>query len=129
MALPTPVLSDGDIVEVQSGSYESARLIWNSWGQDPIKAAVLQSVLSCPVIVRYLAFEYRTVFSRALGQNRVCALNYSLLKGEGVHYLNVFRIPIKLMTSSLPCTDLLASGGQLLAISMFNRKTVPGYTN
>ena len=51
-----------------------------------------------------------------------CVPFISLLKGEEVHYLNVFRIPKKFIVSSLPCTTILAPGGQLLSISMFNRK-------
>ena len=101
MALPTPVLSDGDIVQVQSRSYKSAKMIWNTWSQDPIKAAVLQSVVPCQVIMHSSFFEYRNIFSRALGQHRVCPLHYSSLKREEVHYLNVFRIPQQLMICSL----------------------------
>ena len=71
MALPTPVLSDDDIVEVQSSSDESARLIWNTWSQDPIKAGVLRSILSCQVDIRYFFEDFRHIFSWALGQNRV----------------------------------------------------------
>ena len=72
MALPTPVLSDGDIVEGQNSSDEFARLIWNIWSQDPIKAAVLQSVLSCQVDLHHSFYDFRSIFSRALGQDRVC---------------------------------------------------------
>ena len=102
MALPTPVLSDGDIVEVQGSSDESARLIWNTWSQDPIKAAVLQAILLCLPNVIYDSFFGFSVFSVALGQNRVCPLYYSLLKGEEVYYLNVFRITTKFVISSIP---------------------------
>ena len=85
MSLPTPVLSDGDIVEVQSISDESARLIWNTWSQDPIKAVVLQAILSCPFDGPRHSSSSRRIFSMALGQNRVCPLHYSLLKGEESH--------------------------------------------
>ena len=89
MALPTPVLSDGDIVEIEGPySYESARLIWNNWSQDPIKAAVLQAMLSC-FIIRYYSYDFRWAVSMGLGQNKVYPLHCSLLKGEEVHYLNV----------------------------------------
>ena len=101
-ALPTPVLSDGDIVEVQSTSYVSVRLTWDAWCQDPIKAAVLRAVLSCQSrIVRHSEHFHRTL-SVALGQKKVCPLHYSLLKEEGVHYLNGFRIAKEFMVSSLP---------------------------
>ena len=119
--------SGGDIVEVRGSSDESARLIWNTWSQDPIKAAVLQAILLCLSNVFY--YSVYGIFSVALGQYRVCPLYYSLLKGEEVYYPNIFRIATKFMISSLPWTDILAPGGQLLAISMFNRKTVPGYAN
>ena len=103
MALPTPVLSDGDSVEVEGRSYESARLIWNTWSQDPIKAAVLQAMLLClSNVSHYSFFNFGSLISVALGQNRVCPLYYSLLKGEEVYYPNVFRIPAKFMISSLP---------------------------
>ena len=72
MALPTPVLSDGDIVEVRGISDESARLIWNTWSQDPIKAAVLQAILlSLSNVFEYSIYGLSN-FSVALGQNRVC---------------------------------------------------------
>ena len=90
MALPTPVLSDGDIVEVQSSSAESARLIRNTWSQDPIKAAVLEAII--PWVALH-SRNYRRTLSVALGQHKVCPLHHSLLKEEGVHYPNVFRIP------------------------------------
>ena len=101
MSLPTPVLSDGDIVEVRDSSEESARLIWNTWSQDPIKAAVLQAILPCLSNVIYKSVFDFDIFSLALGQNRVCPLYYSLLKGEEVYYLNVFRITTKFVISSL----------------------------
>ena len=101
MALPTPVLSDGDIVEVHRSSDESARLIWNTWSQDPTKVAVLQSILSCHARVLHYK-DFHVVASVALGQKMVCPVHYSLLKGEEVHYLNVFRIPQKFMISSRP---------------------------
>ena len=75
MALPTPVLSDGDIVKVEGRSYESASLIWNTWSQDPIKAAVLQATLSCPLDPRYDLLPFRWIISVALGQNRVCPIH------------------------------------------------------
>ena len=103
MALPTSVLSDGDIVEVRGSSEESARLIWNTWSQDPIKAAVLQAMLLClSNVPHYSFFNFGSLFSVALGQNRVCPLSYSLLKGEEVYYSNVFRIPTKFMITSEP---------------------------
>ena len=46
MALPTPVLSDSDIVEVQGTPFTTAKLFWNAWSQDPIKDAVLRAILS-----------------------------------------------------------------------------------
>ena len=125
MALPTPVLSDGDIVEVQSTPpvlsdsdivevqstpFTSAKLFWNAWSQDPIKDAILRAILSRQSrIVWYPGTFCRTV-SVALGHNRVRPLHYSLLKEEGVHYLNVFRIPKRLLMSSLPWIHILASG-------------------
>ena len=101
MALPTPVLSDGDIVEVHSSSYESARLIWNTWSQDPIKAAVLQAIFSYRIYSLYdpsSVGDFLRIFAVALGQNRVCPLHYSSLE---VDYLNDFRIPRKLRITSL----------------------------
>ena len=88
-----PVLSDGDILEVEGISYKSAKLIWNTWSQDPIKAAVLQAILSCQVGLFLYHRDFRVVSAVALGQNRVCSLPYSLLE---VDYPNVFRIPRKL---------------------------------
>ena len=103
MALPTPVLSDGDIVEVWGSSEESPRLIWNTWSQDPIKAAVLQAILLCLSNLDFYSFSnFGSLFSVALGQKRVCPLYYSLLKGEEVYYPNIFRIPAKFMITSLP---------------------------
>ena len=75
MALPTPVLSDGDIVEVQSSSYESARLIWNTWNQDPTKAVLLRAIVSCQSYLRYNPANFRRILSVALGQSRVCSLH------------------------------------------------------
>ena len=77
MAIPTPVLSDDDIVEVRNSSYGSARLIWNTWSQDPIKSVVLQAVLSCQSRLNYYREDFCGVISLALGQNRVCSLYYS----------------------------------------------------
>ena len=91
MALPTPVLSDGDIVEVQSGSYESARLIWNTWSQDPIKAVVLQAILSFQFNLIHSLSIYRRIFSVALSQNKVYPLYYSLSNGAEVYYPNVLE--------------------------------------
>ena len=74
MALPTPVLSDDNIVEIEDfHSIESARLIWNNWNQDPIKAAVLQALLLC-VSARPYSYFYWCA-SVSLGQNRVCSLH------------------------------------------------------
>jgi hypothetical protein len=67
MAIPKPVLSDSDIVEVRSSSFESASLIWNTWGQDPIKVAVLQAIL--PKVG--VSGHFRAVISVALCQIRV----------------------------------------------------------
>ena len=75
MALPTPVLSDGDIVGGWGSSEESARLIWNTWSQDPIKAAVLPAILLClSNVSHYSVFDLGILFSVALGQYRVCPL-------------------------------------------------------
>ena len=123
MALPTPVLSDGDIVEVHSSSYESARLIWKTWSQDPIKVAILRSIITCRPHPLYYSLHHRWIVSVALGQNRVSPLHYSSLK---VHYLNDYRIPKKLVISSLSWIHIVAPGGHSLAISMFNRKVLPG---
>ena len=125
MALPTPVLSNDDILEVQSSSYESARLIWNTWSQDPIKAAVLHTVLSCQSRLRHYRKDFCGVISMALGQNRVCFLHYSSLGVEEAHYLNVFRMHPKSRSFSLSWVHILTPGGHLLAISIYNRKTVP----
>ena len=110
MALPTPVLSDGDIIEAQSSSVEFARLIRSTWSQDPIKAAVLRAVLSCQAWVVWQSENVRRTFSVALGQRRVCPLHRSLLKEGGVHYLNFFRTPKKFMISSSPWRHILAHG-------------------
>ena len=95
MALPTPVLSDGDIVEPQGTSFGSAWLIWSTWGQDPIKTAVIQAILSCQPSLPYRR-EFLKVISMALGQNRVCSLHYSSLGVQEVHDLNAFRMLLKL---------------------------------
>jgi hypothetical protein len=117
MAIPKPVLSDGDIVEVQRESYESASLIWNIWSQDPFKAAVLQAILP------KIRFNYQlTMSSEALGQRRVCFRHHSLLGVQDVHYLNLSRMPPKSWISSLSWLDILTPGGHLLTISMLNRK-------
>ena len=113
MSLPTPVLSDGDIVEVQSSSYESARLIWNTWSQDPIKAAVLQAILSCQARLFPYRGDFRAVISMALGQDRVCSLHYSSLEVEKVYDPNVFRIPPKLGITSLSWVHIPTPGGNI----------------
>ena len=111
MALPTPVLSDGDIVEVQSSSDESAKLIWNTWSQDPTKAAVLQSILYCRARTYYYYYRhFYAVISVALGQNRVSSLHHSSLEVEGAHYPNGSRIPPKLRITSLSCFHILTPG-------------------
>ena len=122
MALPKPVLSGGDVVEVQNNSYESARLIWDTWSQDPIKAAVLQPILSCQYRLRYYPKVFRGIISVALGQNRVRFLHQSSFEVQEVHYLNIFRIPPKLGISSLFSIHILPLGGHLLAMPMFKRK-------
>ena len=76
MTIPNPLLSGGDIVEVQNSSYEIASLIWNTWSQDPIKAVVLQTILSCQFGLGNHARSFREFISAALGQNRVCILHY-----------------------------------------------------
>ena len=114
MALPTPLLSDADIVEVGGWSYGSASLIWNTWSQDPIKAAVLQAVLSC-FSAEYYDYDFRWAVSIGLGQNMVCPVHYSLFIGEDFHYLNVFRIPQKLIISSISWPDILAPGRTTLS--------------
>ena len=92
MALPTPLLSDSNIVEVEGFySYKYAWRTWNNWSQDPIKAAVLQAMLSC-FSATCCSYKFLWAVSTGLGQNRVCPLHCSLLKGEEVHYLNVSRI-------------------------------------
>ena len=112
MALPTPVLSDGDIVEVQSSSDESARLIWNTWSQDPTKAAVLQSILYCRAKISYFNYiNFHAVISIALGQDRVSSLHHSSLEVERAHYLNGSRIPPKLRITSLSSVHTLTPGG------------------
>ena len=77
MTIPNPFLSDGDLVEVQNSSYEVASLIWNTWSQDPIKAVVLQTILSCQFRLGNHSRSFREIISAALGQNRVCFLYYS----------------------------------------------------
>ena len=114
MALPTPVLVDGNIVEIEDlYSIESARPIWNNWNQDPINAAILRVMLS-RLSRRYYSHDFRRVFSICLSQNRVCPLHCSLLKGEEVHYLNVFRISKKLVTAFPPFWTILAPGRTIL---------------
>ena len=109
MALPTPVLSDGDIVEVQSRSAESARLIRNTWSQDPTTAAVLQYILHCRSMSTYHYYRnFYAVISMALGQNRVSSLHHSSL--GGAHYLNSSRIPPKLRITSVSCFHILTPG-------------------
>jgi hypothetical protein len=118
MAIPEPLLSDDDIVEVQGNSYESASLIWNTWSQDPIKAAVLQAILpKFDIALHWL----HVVAPVALGQNRVCLLQYPSLEAEDVHYLNVCRIPSTLTISSSSCVHIVTPGSYLLAVLMFKR--------
>jgi hypothetical protein len=119
MAIPKPVLSDDDIVEVQSDSYESASLVWNTWSRDPIKAAVLQAIL--PKFNFTLNYWLHSVVPVALGQNRVCFLHYPSLEVEDIHYLNVFRIPWTLAISSPSCVYMVTPGSYLLAVLMFKR--------
>ena len=126
MALPTPVLSDGNIGEIEDFyTIESAKLFWNNWKQDPIKAAVFQAMLS-RLSGRHYSYDYRRAFSRVfstgLGQNRVCPLHCSLLRGDEVHYLNAFRISRKLVTAFLPFWKILAFGR---TISMPNNLAMP----
>ena len=100
MALPTPVISDGDIVGAWSSSDESARLIWNTWSQDPIKAAVLQTMLLClSNVFHYSVYNLGMLFSAALGQNRVCPLFLIVIeKGEEVYFQNTRKICDLLLT-------------------------------
>jgi len=84
MSLPNPILSRDDIVTVQDTSYESAYLIWKTWGEDPIKAAVLRAILSCQSGSHYICLDQ--VVSVALGQNMVCFLHSFSLEVEEVHY-------------------------------------------
>ena len=114
MALPMPVLSDGDIIEGEGMSYGSASRIWNTWSQDPVKAAVLQAILSCLSAQDYYS-NFRWAVSIGLGQNMVCPVHYSLLKGEKVHYQYFFRIPRKLILSSISWSDILAPGRTTLS--------------
>jgi len=75
MALPEPVLSSADIAGIQSISYESASLIWTTWSQDPIKAAVLRAILSCHDRLHGHSRAFCWIISVALGQNVVCCLH------------------------------------------------------
>jgi len=70
MTLPKPVLSNDDIAVVQKNSYQTASAIWNTWSEDPIRAAVLRAILSCSNKRNFDSF--RGALSVALGQNAVC---------------------------------------------------------
>ena len=67
MSLPKPVLPEDSIVLAENMSYRSASLIWRTWSEDPIKAAVLRAILSSQTYAYFL--EHMAV---ALGQNKVC---------------------------------------------------------
>ena len=62
----------------------SLRLIWDTWSQEPIKAAVLRALLSCQVRFgdRISPFD----MADALTQRRVCLLHSYLLQVKEVHY-------------------------------------------
>jgi len=70
MALPEPVFPNHDIPVVQLNSYQTSSLIWNTWSEDPIKAAVLRAILSCSN--KEIFYSFHWAVSRALGQNKVC---------------------------------------------------------
>jgi len=69
MSLPKPVLSYDDIVVVQNLS--TTRLIWNTWSEDPIKAAVLRAILNYLIGLEWSDFVWNIAV--ALGQNTVCS--------------------------------------------------------
>jgi hypothetical protein len=69
MSLPEPVLSYDDVM-IFNSLYHSAGVIWNTWSKDPIKAAVLQAILSCQNRLHYS--DISGFMSVALGQHKVC---------------------------------------------------------
>ena len=72
------MFSPQDIVEVQDKTFLSASKIWDSWSQDPIKAAVAQAVLSCEARVNYS--EFCSDMAEALSQDHsMCFYHW---KGE-----------------------------------------------
>ena len=89
MSLPQPVLSYDDIVVVQSASRQYAHLIWNTWSQDPIKAAVLRATFSCQNRLYY--YDFLGVLSVALGQNIVCFPHSVFIGSGGSAFLKCFQ--------------------------------------
>ena len=61
------------MILVEESSHQSASLIWYTWSQDPIKAAVLRAILNCQFRLNYYYFS--RVMSVALGQTKVRVLH------------------------------------------------------
>jgi len=79
MALPQPVLSSDNEVVVRENSYKTANMIWNTWSEGSIEAAVLRAVLSCQMNLGLSIF-----FAKALSQNKVCFLHSFSLEVEEI---------------------------------------------
>jgi hypothetical protein len=128
-ALPKPVLSADDIPKASSAPYnshescDSSRRTWETWSNDPIRAAALRAILSCQCRLEWQFFNWDV--APALAQtNLVRFLHSYLLQVEEVHYENIFSpLPI-LGAFSFGCPAIMISGGQFLAMAnMFKRKS------
>ena len=88
MSLPSPILTNGDMILVEESSHQSASLIWNTWSQDPIKEAVLRAILNCQFRLHYYYFS--RVMSVALGQTKVWSFIPFIIQSGGCASLKSF---------------------------------------
>ena len=88
MSLPKPVLPDDSIVLVQNSRLPSASLIWRTWSEDPIRAAVLRAVLSLRTSLNHIYFS--GYMATVLGQGEVCS-SFLFIGLEGSTLLRCFR--------------------------------------
>jgi len=79
-----PVLSNDDIALALKEPRDHPSLIWDTWSEDPIKAAVLRALFFCQVRLDIDHFLGNQV-SDALNQCRVCLLCSYSLQVERVH--------------------------------------------
>ena len=102
MALPEPVISHDDIMKVEG---QCASMIWNSWSQDPTKAAVLQAVLPWYKNLVDFGFLYQIV--KALSHRQVCFSSSLLIGSGGSTLLKIFRSLTSFEMSSMTSLTFL----------------------